>query len=232
MIKAILFDAGGTLIHMDRRFFIQTLNENGVSADVADLIRADVAAKREISRILRSESPGTDASRWSAYARVLMHELRCEGAALEAVRAAVRARNAAGTLWSHVEEDTIPALEAIRGMGFRLGVVSNADGRVAGFLEYVGLARYFDVIVDSGLYGIEKPDPRIFLHACATLGAEPARTLYIGDVYDVDVVGARRAGLTPILLAQTGEPDCNCSVIKSLAELPSIVLQYALQAAV
>ena len=45
---------------MDRRFFIQTLNDNGVAANVADFLRADALAKREISRILRSGNPGTD----------------------------------------------------------------------------------------------------------------------------------------------------------------------------
>ena len=217
---------------MDRRFFIQTLIDNGVNASVADFLRADTLAKREISRILRSDSPGTDSSRWSAYARVLMQELHCDGAALDAVRAAIRTRNEAGTLWSHIEDGTAETLHTIRQMGFVLGVVSNADGRVAGFLEHVGLAKYFDVIVDSRVFGIEKPDPRIFLHACATLGVEPGHTLYIGDVYDVDAVGARRAGLTPIILSHAPEQDWSCTVIKSLIELPAIVSQHALETAV
>lgn len=217
---------------MDRRFFIQTLNDNGVAVDVADFLRADVIAKREIGRILRSDNPGTDSSRWSAYARVLMNELRCDGEALDAVRAAIRARNEAGTLWSHIEEGTFETLEAVREMGFTLGVVSNADGRVAGFLDHVGLAKYFDVIVDSGAFGIEKPDPRIFLHACALLDADPARTLYIGDVYDVDAVGARAAGLTPIILSHEPESEWSCSVIRSLRDLPGIVSRHALQTAI
>lgn len=227
MQKAVLFDAGGTLIHMDRRFLIQTLNENGVPADLAAFSRADAVARGEISRLMRSENPGTDASRWIAYAGALMRELDCEGAALAKVRAVLWQRHQGGELWTFVEDGTIDALEKLKHAGYRIGVVSNADGRVATFLEKAGLTKYFDVIVDSGEFGIEKPDPRIFAHALERMGIEPKGTYYVGDVYEIDAVGARAAGLTPIILTSELHPDWDCMVIRSIAELPEVLARGA-----
>ncbi len=79
-------------------------------------------------------------------------------------------------------------------------------------LDSAGLGEHFEVVVDSKLAGVEKPDPRIFRAALEQLGIEPAAALYVGDVYEVDVVGARAAGLDAALVgsdtaaAPTGVP--------------------------
>lgn len=222
MQKAVLFDAGGTLIHMDRRFLIQTLNENGVAADLAAFAAADRIAKGEVARILCSENPGTDASRWLAYAAALMRELKCEGDALEKAGAALMQRHMVGRLWTFVEENTADTLQQLRDAGYRIGIVSNADGRVTTFLEYAGLMPHFEVVVDSGVYGIEKPDPRIFLHACERMKIDPAQTYYVGDIYEIDVLGARAAGLKPILITSL-ESEWDCPVIRAIDELPALL---------
>lgn len=218
-VKAVLFDAGGTLIHLDRRFLIEALNEYGVPTDLNSFHRADALAKAEVRRIMRSADPGTDATRWQAYARTLMRELKCDGLALEQVRARLMQQHLAGLLWTFVEDQTKETLEQIRSAGFRTGIVSNADGRIAQFLEQAGLSEYFEVIVDSGVYGIEKPDPRIFLHACEQLGVAPEQALYVGDIYEIDVLGARSAGLTPVLIMQHGDDEYDCNVVRSIPEL-------------
>jgi FMN phosphatase YigB (HAD superfamily) len=66
------------------------------------------------------------------------------------------------------------------------------------------LAQYFDVLIDSKLVGFEKPDPRIFQPALAGLGVAPEEALYVGDLYEVDVIGARRAGMAAVLLDPGG----------------------------
>jgi putative hydrolase of the HAD superfamily len=75
---------------------------------------------------------------------------------------------------------------------------------VARLLEALGLAGWLDAVVDSGVVGFEKPDPRIFRHAAAALGVEPAEAVHVGDLYSVDVVGARAAGARAILLDPFG----------------------------
>jgi putative hydrolase of the HAD superfamily len=67
-------------------------------------------------------------------------------------------------------------------------------------LAGAGFAPHLAFVVDSGVVGIEKPDPRIFDLALGLAGVGAAETLYVGDLYPVDVVGARRAGIEPVLL--------------------------------
>jgi putative hydrolase of the HAD superfamily len=81
-----------------------------------------------------------------------------------------------------------------------LAVISNANGTVREKLVRVGLAGYFEAILDSHEEGVEKPDPRIFEAAMARTGARPASSVYVGDMVCIDVEGARRAGMTPVLI--------------------------------
>jgi putative hydrolase of the HAD superfamily len=86
----------------------------------------------------------------------------------------------------------------------KLGVVSNAGGRVKEKLVARGFGPHLLTVVDSGLEGVEKPDPRIFLRACERMGVEPSRAAYVGDLHAIDVLGARAAGLEAFLLDPVG----------------------------
>ena len=88
----------------------------------------------------------------------------------------------------------------IKEQGLVVGVVSNADGRVESYLKGAGLWELFDFVLDSHLVGVEKPDPRIFEMALAKARVAARESLYVGDLYQVDVVGARSAGLFPVLM--------------------------------
>lgn len=117
--------------------------------------------------------------------------------------------------WDYTFPWVATALEQLSRAGFPLAVVSNADGTVAQLLERLGYAQYMDVIVDSQLEGIAKPDARLFHIALERLGrsdlAEQARlasadegqpppVLHVGDHYRADYVGAREAGLNACLI--------------------------------
>jgi putative hydrolase of the HAD superfamily len=92
-------------------------------------------------------------------------------------------------------------------------------------LEAVGLAGYFDTILDSFLEGVEKPDPEIFRRALARVGAAPERALHVGDLYHVDVLGARAAGVAPALIDSAGlYPDADCPRFASLLDLVDALL--------
>jgi putative hydrolase of the HAD superfamily len=104
------------------------------------------------------------------------------------------------------------ALAAVKATGRRLGVICNtgmAGGRVLRqVLRRHGLLGYFDVTVWSNEFGWSKPDPRIFEHALAALGVDrPSRALHIGDLEELDVEGARRAGVHSALYAPDAPPD-------------------------
>jgi putative hydrolase of the HAD superfamily len=127
-------------------------------------------------------------------------------------------------LWCRLAAGTREALDRLRAGGLRLAVVSNSDGRVEEALVAAGLRDCFDVVLDSALVGVEKPDPAIFRAALAALGVAPAEALYIGDLYDVDVVGARAAGMEAVLLVPDAAPGPDCRRFASLAALADDLL--------
>ena len=144
--------------------------------------------------------------------------------ATDAALAELSAYHAAHNLWELVPEGVVPALERLRARVPRLVVVSNANGRLHVVMERLGLARFFDVMLDSHLEGVEKPDPRLFEIALERAGGRPETTLHVGDFYWIDVQGARAAGLRAVLLDSAGlYPEADCPRIRSLAELPGLL---------
>jgi len=112
-------------------------------------------------------------------------------------------------------------LAALRARGLRLVVVSNANGTLHRAFDRVGLTPLLDVVFDSFVEGVEKPDPRFFRLALERAGASAASTVHVGDIYHVDVVGARAAAITPVLVDPAGlYPDADCARIRGLADLP------------
>lgn len=220
-IRAVFLDAGGTLIHLDRAFILRSLADRGLPRTEAQFIAADSAARHHLVGLIRSGAAPDDASRWLAFGAALFAGLGCNGGDAQALLDLVLERHTDGLLWSHTVEGTDAALRRIRDAGSIIGVVSNADGRIENFLRHVGLLELVDFVVDSGIVGVEKPDPRIFRIACERAGVEPTDAVHVGDIYDIDVLGARAAGIRPLLLDQddlfTG---IDCDRITSITELP------------
>jgi putative hydrolase of the HAD superfamily len=93
-----------------------------------------------------------------------------------------------------------PVLERLAA-GYRLGVVSNFTGNLDPCLTELDLRRLFTVTVDSGVLGISKPDPRIFLHALAALDTRPDRVWMIGDNFAADIRPAAVLGMRTVWIA-------------------------------
>ncbi len=92
-------------------------------------------------------------------------------------------------------------LIALRERGCKIGIVSNGfSGTHHDKIERLALRAHIDALFLADEMGMVKPDPRVFLHACAVLGAEPARTAMVGDRFDRDITGAHEAGLFTVLL--------------------------------
>jgi len=123
-----------------------------------------------------------------------------------------------------VPEEVHTVLPGLRESGYTLGVVSNRSNPYQDEVEKMGLADYFNFSLAAGEVEVWKPDPGIFEHALKKTGTTPEQTLYIGDNYFADVVGARRAGLQPVLYDLKGlfyEPGC--PVITSFDELTGLL---------
>jgi HAD superfamily hydrolase (TIGR01549 family) len=128
-------------------------------------------------------------------------------------------------IWERVPEFVAPTLAELRRRGYKLVVVSNANGTVKRAFQRIGLFDLVDVIVDSAEEGFEKPDRRLFDAALRIAGADASCALHVGDIYHVDVAGARAAGLTPVLVDEADlYAGADCHRIRSIAELPELLL--------
>jgi REG-2-like HAD superfamily hydrolase len=102
----------------------------------------------------------------------------------------------------HVFPEVMPALDALRAAGFRLGVVSNWGWTAPELLHLLELASHFEVLSISARVGYQKPHPAIFRHALEVLDSMPEDAIHVGDDPVADVAGARRAGIQPVLIVR------------------------------
>jgi HAD superfamily hydrolase (TIGR01509 family) len=121
--------------------------------------------------------------------------------------------------WDQILPGTREALERLR-QEYGIAVISNADGKIDAVLRRCGIADCFASITDSGIVGVEKPHPAIFAEALRAMKADAAESLYVGDVYSVDYVGARNAGMQAVLFDVAGAyRGREFPRVESLAEL-------------
>lgn len=220
MLETIFLDAGGVLVHPNFDRVAQALGEHGVATTGASLRAVEPLAKRDLedpSFIRRSD----DDSRGLVYFATVLGRAGIE--IDDSVRAALtelRSYHAAHNLWETVEPGLIPFLERLRRRGLKRVVVSNANGTLHAHFSRLGLTPHFEAIFDSHVEKVEKPDPRFFEIALERSGSRKETTVHVGDFYEIDVVGARRAGLPAILLDPTGiNHDRDCVRVRSLDEL-------------
>lgn len=117
-------------------------------------------------------------------------------------------------------------LAALHAAGYTLGVVSNRDHPYWELLQEMGLCPFFDFSLAGGEVKSWKPEPGIFHAALERADSTAAQTVYVGDNYFADVVGARRAGLRPVLYDPGGLfPDPGCPVITSFDGLIEVIKQ-------
>jgi putative hydrolase of the HAD superfamily len=139
-----------------------------------------------------------------------MYSLMCRRLGIEedAARLARRVYDEFGKpeRWA-VYADVLPALDRLRVLGLRLGIISNWDGRLVGLLGALGVRERVDVVLSSADVGLRKPDPRIFELACERLGVVPSEAAHVGDHHYSDILGARAVGMTPVLVDRSGRPS-------------------------
>lgn len=223
-LRAIFLDAGNTLIHLDRDRIFEAYASVGVDADEDRFVEAEHEARKRLARRAEEGGTGTEEHVWEEYFLTLFRRCGVPSEALPDVGRRVREMHEERHLWTRVEPGTAEALDALRERGYRLGVISNADGTVEDLLEDAGLRPYLDVVVDSHRVGVEKPDPRIFSIALERMGADADESLYAGDLYAVDVVGAREAGLSAVLVDPLERIDYPCESIRAVRELPAYLV--------
>lgn len=203
-LDAVLFDVGGVITLPDPVAFGTALAPLGATATLVDLVRAHYVGMRAHAT---SEREGREV--WLDYIEAYLDVAGVPGDRRHDGRAAF-SRVFGHFCWRFPVVETVTAMERLAAVGARLGVVSNATGQVEALIAGLGLCQVgpgggvpVEVVVDSGVVGVEKPDPAVFapaLEVMAARGITPERTAYVGDSLRYDVAGARAAGLVPLLL--------------------------------
>lgn len=227
---AVLLDVGGVFLLPSRDHIRDALDQVGHTVGDDNAIdQAHYVAVRTFPMDLEGDEYMSPL--WNEYLRAYAGFL---GVTADMVPEAVdHLRNAyvTGWLWTHVIAQSVTGLASLADTGVRVGVVSNADGtieqRLADFeILQVGEGPGVEVefVVDSGVVGVEKPDPRIFDFAIDLLDSEREDIWYVGDTPAFDVVGARRAGLQPILMDPFAvNHDYGVPCVTTLDEVASMV---------
>lgn len=224
----VFFDLDGTLRHSDppaRDVFYQFAAEFGLEITPEQRIEVERwvnwywADSKELLEDLDSFGPWRDnRDFWVNHARRQFIQLGTEKTFAEELALVVTVK-----MWEAYEsedcvpDDVIPTLTGLRQAGFKLGLVSNRSEPLDEIVEILGFMGMFDLVLAAGEVGWYKPDPRLLLIAAERLGVEPGETLYLGDNFHADVMGASAAGMTPVLLDPRGlYPEADCWVVPSV----------------
>lgn len=212
-IKAVFFDAGGTLIEPYPslpEIYAAVLSRLGIEIDPDALQSAAWDTWGEMTEIVGSgrdrysHYEGGEGEFWRRFVHRVMERVGQADRAVEAARALHAAFSDPGA-WRAFPEarDT---LRALRARGLKLGVISNWDSRLRPLLEALDLAREFDAIVVSCEVRSEKPSPAIFRRGLEALGVRADEAFHIGDDLGGDYDGARMAGMEAALLVRSRSP--------------------------
>ena len=201
-VRAVLFDAGNTLLEFDYATLTDVLRARGHDVTLAAVTDAERKARIRLDEE-RAADPGRRGE--GRYVNYLLGNLGVDDDAERRAIADWRRRyNLPVGLCRHADPNAVEALRRVREAGMVAGVISNSNGSVRQALERAGLAEYLDFVIDSTVVGVTKPDPRAF-----HLGLEVARVraeeaVYVGDSYFVDVLGSERVGMRGVLFDPGG----------------------------
>jgi HAD superfamily hydrolase (TIGR01549 family) len=219
-LQTVFLDAGGVILHPNWVRVSAALEKHGVHVDAPTLRAAEPQAKRRLDAA-RVVGGTNDASRGWLYFDLILEGARVQASsATAAALTELHDYHSRENLWEYVPPEVPRVLDALRQRGLQLVVVSNANGRLRDVLRRLSIDRYFHHVLDSFEEGVEKPDPRLFQIALKKANAEAATTIHVGDLYEIDVVGARSAGIRGVLLDEGGlYEDADCPRVRSLEDL-------------
>jgi HAD superfamily hydrolase (TIGR01509 family) len=199
LLKAIFFDVGNTLLFPDRPHILAPLHQQKLTPSLEQWHAIERKTKKEFDEILKHDGR-SDRNFWYLFYSHLLEEL---GVHDDALRNALVDATRISANWRDVRPGTRETLLRL-GRRYPLAVISNADGKIGDVLTRCGIADCFTAITDSGLVGYEKPHPAIFESALRGMDVAPEDSVYVGDMYSVDYLGATRAGMQAILFDVSG----------------------------
>jgi HAD superfamily hydrolase (TIGR01549 family) len=235
-IQAIFFDLDGTLRHSEPSsmdtFYLFAAESGFHTTPEQRLmgerwVNAYWAESQELQQDLARFGPWQDNGEfWLNHAR--RHLMALGSTELQAGEMAVEITRRMRTEYEPVDcvhPEVPPVLERLAQAGYSLAVVSNRSHSYDDLMAALELSQFFDFWLAAGEVGAFKPDPAVLHHAANRAGVPATRTVYVGDNYYADVLGARAAGMHPVLFDPKGiYPEADCMVIRDLAHLEPLFL--------
>ena len=221
-LETLLFDAGGVLLDLDYAYLRRLIEARHGEVSLDDLAGYEAAARHEIHRQVMEG--GRASETWRDYFRIILSKVGVPVEEWEEIVDSLWEAHQKFGLWTVAIDGAPETIAELKRRGLRIGVVSNAEGRVEHDLEAAGYRGLLETVVDSHLVGVEKPDPEIFRIALKRMKVKPEGAVYVGDLPSVDVAGARAAGLAAVLLDRYDlYPDESVRRIGSIRELPALL---------
>jgi len=227
MIKAVFFDLYHTLVRYEppqEELEAKALKDFGINASPEvfrrPLVTADEFIYQEIARRpLSQRSREEKMALYAQYQGIVLKEAGIEAG--EKLILALLSKMQQFKMKLVLFDDVAPALTDLKGKGLILGLISNVEHDISATLNELGLPSWLDIVVTSQDSGFIKPRPEIFQEALRQARVQPSEAVYVGDQYQVDVIGAKGAGMKGVLLDRHGyfEDKTDCPRIRSLSEI-------------
>jgi len=227
MIKAVFFDLYHTLVHYEpsqEELEARALQSFGINVTAEALHRPILAANefiyQEIARRpLSQRSKEEVMALYAQYQRTVLKEAGIKEDEKLALRLLGMMQQAKMKLV--LFDDVAPALDDLKKRRLTLGLISNIERNMTATLKELGLSSKLDIVVTSQDSGFTKPQPEIFQYALRQAGVRPAEAIYVGDQYQVDILGARGAGMKGVLLDRGDyyQDITDCPRIQNLSQM-------------
>jgi putative hydrolase of the HAD superfamily len=226
LTRALLFDAGNTLLRMNYPAIARHLRSRGHTAAEEAIEEAELRARVRLDADLARGGSTEGRAAQDSYLTYLLEGLGItDPAEVEAAAVFRQSYNAPAGLFDRAFPEAQATIRRVKAAGLVVGVVSNSNGNAHALLKQAGIGADLDFVIDSGVVGVEKPDPRIFELALRQAGVAAHEAAYVGDLYSIDVLGSRAAGLHPILLDPRGFwGPRDCAVARDLADVVLMIL--------
>ncbi len=229
MIKAIFFDWFNTLARYEpprEELHSQALREFGIEVSpekilpgvlTADMYFFGENANSPVEKRDRKER----AEVYTRYQKIILSEAGVKADQELLAKVLNKVEQLFKGITFTLFDDVLSTLETLKEQRFTLGLLTNLAQDMSPLCHKLGLESYLDFVVTSQQVGADKPEPPIFLAALDRAKVEASQAVHVGDQYKLDVVGARRVGINPILIDRYDlYPEVSdCSRIRDLTEL-------------
>jgi putative hydrolase of the HAD superfamily len=231
MIKAVFFDFYNTLAtHYPPReeAWVNACRELGIEMEAKALFNslpaADMYWRDEESRLpMDKRTPEEKIELYTEYATRILQGAGIEISRDTALQLLAKIQQHKWELKAY--DDALPTLKEIKNRGLTIGLISNVVKDMESTYSELGIQPYLDFKVTSSEVGYDKPSPEIFMAALDKARVKPEESIFVGDQYHLDIVGARGVGIKAVLIDRNDySPEItDCPRIHSLTEITQYI---------